>query len=78
MKGDPSLKDVEYYLHHEYFHATDPRMDGWNTFARKQNIYRVMWLAEEYLAKCPTYGEHEEQWLEEHRVEQAIEKIKNG
>ena len=75
MQSDrTSFKDVKNYLWNEYFHATDPRMDGWNTFARKQNIYKIKFLAEEYLEKCATYA-GEEEWLQEYRTEQAFKEL---
>lgn len=69
-----NFKDVEEYLYNEMFHATDPRMDGWNTFGRKQNIYRVKFLAEELLAKCSTYS-GEEEWLADQKTEKALQKL---
>lgn len=75
MEDDkPSLRDVKNYLQHEYFYATDPYMDGWTTFARKQNMYKVKWLAEEYLAKCSTYA-GEEEWIAEYQTELALKKL---
>lgn len=69
-----TLRDVENYLENEMFHATDPRMDGWNTFGRKQNIYRVKFLAEEMLAKCGTYT-GEEEWIREIETQKAFKTI---
>ena len=74
---EASIKDVEYYLQNEYFHASDPRMDGWNTFARKQNIYRVLWMAEEMLGRCSTYA-GEEEWIADQKTEKALTKLGNG
>jgi len=74
MKNDITLTDVENYLFNEMFHATDPRMDGWHTFGRKQNIYRVKFLAEKMLAKCSTYT-GEEEWIQEVKTTEAFEKL---
>lgn len=75
MQGDrPTFKDVQNYLWNEHFHESDPMMDGWNTFARKQNIYRVKFLAEEYLEKCSTYA-GEEEWLQEYKTQLAFQEL---
>jgi hypothetical protein len=74
LNDKTSLRDVENYLRNEYFHESDPNMDGWTTFARKQNIYRVKFLAEELLEKCSTYN-GEEEWLQEYRTQLAFQEL---
>jgi len=74
LNDKTSFKDVEHYLRNEYFHESDPMMDGWTTFARKQNIYRVKFLAEELLEKCSTYN-GEEDWLQEYRTQLALQEL---
>jgi hypothetical protein len=48
-----------------YFATTDPRMDGFTTWACKQDMYRVKFALDEMLNKCPTYAP-EAEFLEEH------------
>lgn len=73
-KNKITFSDVESYLQHAMFNATDPRLDGWSTFGYKQNIYRVKFLAEEMLAKCSTYT-GEEEWLQEIKTERALKEL---
>lgn len=51
-----------------YFAATDPRMDGYTTWGCKQDLYRVKFVVEDMLAKCPVYTP-EAEWLEERNKE---------
>jgi hypothetical protein len=48
-----------------YFATTDPRMDGFTTWACKQDMYRVKFALDEMLNKCPTYAP-EAEFLDEH------------
>ena len=51
-----------------YFATTDSRMDGYTTWACKQDLYRVQFALERMLKNCPTYA-LEDQWLEEQQLE---------
>jgi len=53
----------------------DPRIDGFNGWACKQKIYKVLWQAQEYLEKMPSYA-GEEEWLDEQKFDDAVNKIK--
>ncbi len=57
---------------------TDPRIDGFNGWACKQKIYEIKMACEKLLQNpdCPTYG-GEDEWLEEQRVNRAVERL-NG
>ena len=57
-----------------YFATTDPRMDGFVTWGCKQDLYRVKFLVEELLEKCPTYSV-ENQWLEEREKQKVWETL---
>jgi hypothetical protein len=48
-----------------YFATTDPRIDGFTTWACKQDMYRVKFALDEMLNKCPTYAP-EAEFLDEH------------
>lgn len=70
-----STHDVKLFIEREVFYITDPRMDGFTTWARKQNLYELKFYIEEQLKKCPTYA-GEDEWLEEqlmYRVQKILE-----
>lgn len=56
---------------------TDPRMDGFSTWGYKQDLYRIQWALEKVMAEAPTYA-NEADWLEEQRVEKAINILSNN
>ena len=51
-----------------YSATTDSRMDGYTTWACKQDLYRVQFALERMLKNCPTYS-LEDEWLEEQQLE---------
>ena len=59
-----NLTEIENQLQRIYYACSDPRMDGFVTWGCKQDLYRVKFLVDELLKKCPNYS-IEAEWLEE-------------
>lgn len=59
------------YIWREYHNCTDPRMDGYTTWASKQRLYEIKFAVDEALEKCPTYV-GEEEYLEDIKLKKAI------
>ncbi len=57
-----------------YSATTDPRMDGYTTWACKQDLYRVQFALDRMLKNCPTYSP-EEEWLQEQQLERDKEQV---
>lgn len=54
------MKTAEQQIWDAFYYCTDPRMDGFSQFYKKQKLYEIKWLVEELLPKCPTFvGEDE-------------------
>ena len=70
-----SIKEVENQLQRIYYACTDPRMDGFVTWGCKQDLYRVKFLVDELLEKCPTYSV-EAEWLRELEAEKIVQILK--
>lgn len=75
MIRDWSIKEVENQLQRIYYACTDPRMDGFVTWGCKQDLYRVKFLVDELLEKCPTYSV-EAEWLRELEAEKIVQILK--
>jgi len=56
---DWSMRDIETQINKITWAATDPRMDGFNTWARKKELYHLLWHIEDSLDKCSTYAGEE-------------------
>lgn len=39
--------------------ATDPKMDGFNTWGCKQDLYEILWFVEDQLDQCSTYADED-------------------
>ena len=48
-----------------YFVASDPRQDGFTTWSCKQDLYSIKFALEDMLSKCSSYGDIENEWLDE-------------
>lgn len=70
-----SVKEVENQLQRMYYACTDPRMDGFVTWSCKQDLYRVKFLLDELMEKCPKYA-GEEEWLREQEAEKIVQLLK--
>lgn len=57
--------------------CTDPYMDGFIGWGCKQKLYEIKFAVDQALAQCPEYSV-EQDWLEEQRVNRAMEKLQNG
>ena len=57
------------------FAATDPRMDGFNTWGCKQELYEILWFVQQELDKCSTYGDIEQEYLKKHDQEMMLKAL---
>ena len=70
-----SVAEVESQLQRMYWACTDPRMDGFVTWGCKQDLYRIKFLLDELMEKCPKYA-GEEEWLREQEAEKIVQILK--
>ncbi len=68
------VKAIKEQLWQWYDVTQDPRIDGFNGWGCKQKLYKIKFLIDDYIAKCPSYH-GEEEWLEEQKMDQAVNKI---
>ena len=71
-----NVDTVETQLQRMYWACTDPKMDGFVTWGCKQDLYRVKFLVDELLKKCPEYSV-EEEWLREREAEKIVKILKS-
>lgn len=68
------INNIKSSIAHEVFHITDPRMDGFTTFARKQKLIELQMYLEEQLAKCPTYA-GEKEFIQDLKTQRAFKDL---
>ena len=76
MTKNWNVQTVEDQIRRMYWACTDPKMDGFVTWGYKQDLYRVKFLVDELLKKCPTYSV-EADWLREQEAEKIVQILKN-
>ena len=57
--------------------ANDPKMDGFNTWGAKQDLYKILWYAEDQLDKCSTYAD-EDKFTKKRTQKRSIKMIKES
>jgi hypothetical protein len=70
-----NMNEVRAELNKIYWACTDPRMDGFVTWPCKQDLYRVKFMIDDMLSKCPSYSV-EAEWLREQEAERIVEILK--
>lgn len=58
------------------YEASDARNDGFIAWGAKQDLYRLKWILDDALKRCPTFAP-EAEWLREHEKEQVIKILSN-
>ena len=54
------------------FAATDPKMDGFNTWGCKRDLYDILFYVQTQLDQCSTYGDIEDEYLKKHDQEMIL------
>ena len=72
MKMDWNVNSVIYECQKMYQGANDPYVTGWVNWPCKQDLYRVKFVVEDLLAKCPTFVD-EDEWLEEQEKQRVAD-----
>jgi len=53
------------------YDASDMRIDSYLQWGAKQDLYRLKWILEDALKRCPTFAP-EEEWLREQEKKKVI------
>lgn len=58
------------------FDACDIRADSYTQWGAKQDLWRLKWILDDALRKCPTFS-IEEEWLQEEEKKKVIRILKD-
>jgi hypothetical protein len=58
------------------YDARDMKLDGYVQFGAKQDLYRLKWILDDALSKCPTFS-IEDEWLKEQEQKKIIKILSN-
>lgn len=70
-----NLLDVTTQINRAAAECSNPYTDGWVGFGYKQDLYRIKWVLEDALRRCPSFS-GEEEWVKEQEQKQLIEILK--
>ena len=75
MLRDWSVDKIKQELWKIKYAATDPRMDGWTTFACKKDLIMLKYHIDELLNECSTYSV-EAEFINELEQEKTLKLLK--
>lgn len=58
------------------YDSCDMKLDGYTQWGAKQDLYRLKWLVEDALRRCPSFS-LEEEWLREQEQKKIIKILSN-
>jgi hypothetical protein len=59
------------------YDANDSNATGFVQWGAKQDLYRLKWILDQALKRCPTFGSMEDDWLKDQGKKQLIEVLKD-
>lgn len=69
-------QDIKEQIDEIAFAESDPRMDGYVTWACKRELYMLYWYVEKKLNACSTYVD-EDKFIEEHQLDEMWDILKD-
>jgi hypothetical protein len=70
------IADVSRQINSACYECNDSRNDGFVSFGTKQDLYRIKWILEDALKRCPTFA-GEDEWLREQEKKKVIRILSN-
>lgn len=59
------------------YDASNSLNDGFIAWGAKQDLYRLKWILEDALKRCPDFGSTEAEWLKEQEQKKIIKILSN-
>lgn len=70
------VADISRQINTAAYECSSPYNDGFNAWGVKQDLYRMKWLIEDALRRCPQFSP-EEDWLREQEKKKVIRILKD-
>jgi hypothetical protein len=71
FKFSYNITDAAREINAAAYDASNPRNDGFTAWGAKQDLYRLKWILEDALRRCPIFSP-EEEWLREQDKKKVI------
>ena len=75
FKYSYNITDAAREINAAAYDACDMRLDGYLQWGAKQDLYRLKWILEDALKRCPHFS-IEEEWLREQEKQKVIRILK--
>lgn len=70
-----SVTEAAKHINAASYEATNSHNDGFVAWGAKQDLYRLKWILEEALRRCPNFS-LEDEWLKEQEQKKLIDYLK--
>lgn len=71
-----NITDAAREINAAAYDSSNPYNDGYIAWGAKQDLYRLKWILEDALKRCPAFGP-EEAWLREQEKKQVVKILSN-
>jgi hypothetical protein len=71
FKFSYNITDAAREINAAAYDASNPKNDGFTAWGAKQDLYRLKWILEDALRRCPIFSP-EEEWLREQDKKKVI------
>jgi len=76
FKFSYNITDAAREINSAAANSCDSRNDGYVAWGAKQDLYRLKWILEDALRRCPTFAP-EEEWLREQEKKKVVKILSN-
>jgi hypothetical protein len=71
-----NITDAAREINAAAYDACDPRNDGFVAWGAKQDLYRLKWILEDAIRRCPHFS-LEDDWLREQEKQKILKYLKD-
>jgi len=75
-KRSYSIAEAAKHINAASYEASSAHNDGFVAWGAKQDLYRLKWILEDAIKRCPKFSP-EEEWLREQEQKKIIDYLKN-
>jgi hypothetical protein len=76
FKKSWDVGDIVKQINGATYECISPYNDGYTGFYTKQDLYRIKWILDDAITRCPTFA-GEEEWLREQEKKKVIRILSN-
>lgn len=77
FRKDWDIIDIVAQINRMSANCASPYTEGFNAWGIKQDLYRILWILEDAMKRCPTFVD-EAEFVDKHEKDKLIQILKNN